>query len=96
MEEALVMMGQNETHPAMPLTLNSSTPDVIPLSMHTEEEGRIHGLLLQRNRFIEHPVVISFSSGESRYESLVDEVRVRWRWLAARLRCSQSHDDVIK
>ena len=74
LEEALAMMGQNGTHPAMPLTLNSSTPDVMPLSMHTEEEGRIHGLLLQRNRFIEHPVVLSFNTGESSYESLVDEV----------------------
>ena len=88
-EEALAMMGQNETHSMDPLSLESTTPDVVPLSMHTEEEGRIHGLLLQRNRLIEHPVLITSNTGESSYETLVDEVWVWWMWKAVRLECPQ-------
>jgi len=48
------------------------TPEVMPLSIHSEEGDHVHGLLLQRNTRIEHPVTVAFGD-EQEHISLVAE-----------------------
>ena len=63
--ETLVLKRSSE-----PLEL---TPHVMPLTIHSEEGEHVHGLLLQRNTRIEHPVTVAFGEEEKEI-SLVAEV----------------------
>ena len=58
--------------------LTEMTPDLMPMTIHSEDGSHVHGLLLQRNRRIEHPMTIAIGD-EEEYTSLVGKVsRLAW------------------
>ena len=55
---------------------DESTPTLMPMTIHSEDGSHMHGMLLERNERIEHPVSIEFGD-EEEYAPLLSEVMIR-------------------